>query len=135
MIVIKRKGFTLIELIVVIGIVAATTVILGTNFVKLIGNVGTYEDEVIAKGVAEAAFVFFDSVDNVSGTSCITANMLINNGYISSKQGLLKKYTVAEIEAFSALIYFEDGVEKKIKVYKNNLSCADDDSKIINFEE
>lgn len=133
MIVINKNGFTLIELIAVIGIVAVTAVILGTNFMKLIGNVSNYEDEVIAKGVAEAAFVFFDSVDNDEKIKCITADKLIDNGYISSEQGLLKKYKAEDIKEFSAKVEEIEG-EKKVTIYKNSSNCSDE-SKIINYEE
>ena len=122
MIIIKRNGFTLIELIVVIGIVAAAAVILGTNFMNLIGNAGAYEDEVIAKGIAEAAFVYYDSKDNPSKESCITAEMLIASGYISNDQGLLKDYSEEDVKAFSAYVNYVSG-EKFVKVYKSN-NCS-----------
>lgn len=133
MIIIKRNGFTLIELIVVVGIVAAAAVILGTNFMNLIGNAGAYEDEVIAKGIAEAAFVYYDSKDNLSKKSCITAEMLMTGGYISSEQGLLKKYNKEDLEKFSAKVIYEN-YEKKVTVYKDSKNCSDN-SKVINYEE
>lgn len=134
MIVINKNGFTLIELIAVIGIVAVTAVILGTNFMKLIGNVSNYEDEVIAKGVAEAAFIYYDSKDNDEKINfCITADRLIDIGYISSEQGLLKKYKAEDIKEFSAKVDEIEG-EKKVTIYKNSSNCSDE-SKIINYEE
>ncbi|MBQ4583784.1 MAG: hypothetical protein IJA94_02730 [Bacilli bacterium] len=116
----------------VIGIVAATAVILGTNFVKLIGNVDTYEDEVVAKGIAEAAYIYYESKANTSAASCITGRMLIDSGFISSEQGLLKKYDATEIKKFSAKVEYVT-YEKKATVYKNSLDCSDN-SKVIEFE-
>ena len=130
MVIIKRNGFTLIELIVVIGIVAAAAVILGTNFMNLIGNVGSYEDETIAKGIAEAAYVYYDSIDNVGKKSCITAEMLMASGYISSQQGLLKDYNEEDLKGFSAYVNYVSG-EKLVKVYKSN-NCS---GTVINYKD
>ena len=134
MIIIKKNGFTLIELILVIGIVASVAVILGTNFMNLIGNVGTYEDEVIAKGIAEAAFVYYESKDNLGKVNCITAEMLIADGYISSEQGLLRDYDEEDIKVFSAKVSYVGNQEKKVVVYKDSLNCSDN-NKVINYED
>lgn len=138
MINIKKNGFTLVELIIVIGIVSAAAVLIGTNFMQLIGNAGDFEDKEVAKGIAEATYVYFDSKDNLNadGTykkNCITGEMLINNGYIAPEQGLLKNYSEDDLKQFSAHAIIDDG-EKKITVFKGSLNCTDND-KVIDYKD
>ena len=44
-----KKGFTLVEMIVVIGILATVSVLIGTNFFVLIGSANEYEYENLYK--------------------------------------------------------------------------------------
>ena len=112
----NKKGFTLVELIVVIAIVATASVLLATNFTKLTGKQDDFEDKVVAKNIAEAAYVYYK---NEAGDSCITGAMLINNGYIAPKAGLLKDYTEADLKKFCAKYNSSDN---SMEVYKMD-SC------------
>lgn len=130
-----KKGFTLVELIVVIAIVAIAATLIGTQFFGLLGNGGKtddFEDKVIADGIADAAYVYIDSKSNkkdkkMEAGTCYGAIFLIEEGYISSKQGLLKSYKEEDLEKFAFKVTKEDG-EKKVSVYKNNKNCGSADS-------
>ncbi|MBQ9833808.1 MAG: prepilin-type N-terminal cleavage/methylation domain-containing protein [Bacilli bacterium] len=121
----NNKGFTLIELIAVIAIVAAVSVLLGTNFLKLTGNVDAYEDKVIAKGIAEAAYIYYGSPSDTDGQDPVSAYDLIKAGFISSDQGLLKDYGLSDLIRFCAEVKIEN-YEKKVIVKKSTGSGSNE---------
>lgn len=131
----NKKGFTLVEVIVVIAIVAIASALVGTQFFSVLGKGGKadkFEDEVLAKSLAEAAYVLYDSKDNTTradGTKseCITGNWLIYKGYISTDQGLLTKFPVSYIKRFAVHVRYNNN-EKITTVYKSktdNLCTAE----------
>ena len=138
-----KKGFTLIELLVVIAIVAVSATLIGSQFYKVLGNDGTtdkFEDEVIAKSIAEAAYVYLDSRDNaklpntdskklIASDNCNSVtSKLIDSGYISDKHGLLESCDKDCMNNYYFKIYRDKDGEKVVEVYKTN--CSDSDNKI-----
>ena len=122
----NNKGFTLVEIIVVIAIISIASALIGTQFFSILGKGGKadkFEDETLAKSLAEAAYVLYDSKDNTTranGTKseCITANWLLYKGYITNDQGLLTKYTEAQIKRFAVYVRYVNH-EKVTTVYKS----------------
>ena len=127
----NNKGFTLVELIAVVAILAIASGLIAVRFFRLTGEEEEFEYEVVAKDIAEAAYVFYDSKDNrennkPDGTillkGCVSAEELIKTGYISESQGLLKRYTLNDLRAIYYHAYFKDN-EKKVDVYKTEDDC------------
>ena len=129
-----KNGFTLIELIVIIAIIALASGFIATRFFSLTGNQQEFEDEVVAKGIAEAAYVFIDSPKNtnVEYETCSNAGELLVSGYISSDQGLLNKCDENCLNSFYFKVTKIDG-EKKVDVYKNDDNCDDSNKKIMSY--
>ncbi len=128
----NSKGFTLVELIVVIAILAVASGLIATNFFGLIGKKDTFQDEVIAKGIAEAAYVYYDSNDNLApykveaNKGCYNAKILVDNGYIAPDQGLLDKCDAKCVgDNYRFKIIISGDGEKSVNVYRNgDDSCA-----------
>ena len=119
----NNKGLTLVELIVVLAIIALAAGLVATNFFGLIKSGDDFEDKTLAKGIAEAAYVFYDSKDNTDHlTGCQPISVLIDKGYISNDQGLLKNYTAAELATFYYKVDITNN-EKKAKAYRNTGTC------------
>lgn len=138
----NKKGFTLVEVIVVIAIVAIASALVGTQFFSVLGKGGTadkFEKEVIAKSIAEAAYVYIDSKENEKATgnnkvefgsfndtyakTCRPATLLLNQGFIPDSQGLLTKCD----ESCLAKIYFKvtmEDNEKKVYIFTGKASGA-----------
>lgn len=117
-----KKGFTLIELLAVIAIVAILVTLIGSNFMKLIGNTDSYENENVYKYLNEAACVYIDSNDKsplISLQTCtfgdikynchrFSSSYLYDAGYIDENAGLLKSYSIAKIKNFQLVVYWKD---------------------------
>lgn len=122
------KGFTLVELLVVIAIVGGISVLVGVNFMKLIGNTDQYEKENLYKYLNEAACVYVDSKDsNLTADSYyktedgvnVGSDDLYQKGYIDENSGLLKKYSIDDIKKYEIQVKWNSG-EKKCCVSKFN---------------
>ena len=111
-----KKGFTLVEMILVIGILATVSVLIGTNFFGLIGSADEYEKKNLYKYLNEAACVYVDSKDyknkegktiagieypNCNSECDLSSGWLYSDGYIDENAGLLKSYTVDEIKSYT----------------------------------
>ena len=147
----NKNGFTLVELLVVVAILAVASGLVATRFFNLIDDKDKYEDKVLAKKLAEAAYVYYKHGDmsatyvkEISDDNyCITAERLINSGYISEDQGLLKQYG-NDLNKFAVRVYVEAG-EKKTQVFKSNretecnissnICCDSAQGTEINYEE
>ena len=132
----NNKGFTLIEILVAIAILAIASGFVATRFFGLINNQNDFENEVLAKSIAEAAYIFYDSEENknVDGRlinqDCQSIGKLIENGFLLEDQGLLKKYESSELDNYRYKVEKTDG-EKTVIVYKGG-SC-DDSNKLYEY--
>ncbi len=133
----NKKGFTLVELIAVIAILAIATGLIATRFLGLIKDTQKFDDKSVAKGIAEAAYVYIDDKDNTGlpatdsnkvelddGThsKCYSAEILLETGFISKDQGLLQECDTSCINSFMFRVYKTTDQEKKVDVYKGT-SC------------
>lgn len=118
-----KKGFTLIEIILVIAIIGAASVLIGSNFFGLIGSADEYENENLYKYLNEAACVYIDSKDRNSNydtcynskSNCVVSSKdLYNDGYIDENAGLLKNYSEDEIKSYTI----------KVTWYYNEKKCC-----------
>lgn len=116
-----KKGFTLIEIILVIAIVGAASVLIGSNFFGLIGSADEYENKNLYKYLNEAACVYIDSKDsNLKSDSCygtlsgceVSSEYLYNAGYIDENVGLLKKYDVNDIKSYTIKVTWKNNEKK-----------------------
>lgn len=112
-----KKGFTLIEIILVIAIIGAASVLIGSNFFGLIGSADEYEKENLYKYLNEAACVYVDSKDSgLKDNSCygsdygcdISSEDLYGAGYIDENAGLLKNYSQDEIKSYTIKVTWDD---------------------------
>lgn len=118
-----KNGFTLIETIVVIAILGAVSVLIGTNFFGLIGSADEYEKENLYKYLNEAACIYANSNNNPNKATCtksgcqITSLSLYDAGYIDENAGLLKSYTDDEIKSYT--------IQVKVDTNKERTCCVD----------
>ena len=127
-----KKGFTLIETIVVIAILGAVSVLIGTNFFGLIGSADEYEKENLYKYLNEAACVFVDSKEStiVKNDTCrssvngceVTSSDLYAKGFIDENAGLLRTYSDAEIKSYTIKITWINK-EKKCCIKGKEAGC------------
>ena len=123
----NKKGFTLVELLAVVAILALSVGLIAINYNNLIGKRQDFEDKELAKNVAEAAYAYIDSKKNRNETDsnkkiepglCYDLGPLIKSGYLSGDQGLLQQYDYGNVR-FS--VSKDSDGEKKVKVYKNGV--------------
>ena len=145
----NKKGFTLVEVVVVIAIVAIASALVGTQFFSVLGKGGTadkFEKEVIAKSIAEAAYVYIDSKENEAERkarsnkyinygffcsdedkcrtpiTCRSATVLLDQGFIPDNQGLLTKCDEACLGRFFFKVTNENNEKKVYVFHKPNVS-------------
>jgi prepilin-type N-terminal cleavage/methylation domain-containing protein len=90
----KNKGFTLIELIVTIGILVAIGLVISTNILGLFSQSEDNEYEEFVNRLNEAACMYVEtSWDSTKRASCktsnncsVTINELISKGYIDDDE-------------------------------------------------
>lgn len=116
-----KSGFTLVEVIVVIAIIGAVSVLIGSNFFGLIGSADEYEKENLYKYLNEAACVYVDSKESgLKEDSCygsddgctISSENLYDDGYIDENAGLLKSYSEEEIKSYTIKVSWNNNEKK-----------------------
>lgn len=116
-----KKGFTLVEVILVIAILGFASVLIGSNFFGLIGSADEYEKENLYKYLNEAACVYVDSKDSgLKEASCrtdaggctVNSSDLYDAGFIDENAGLLKSYTVDEIKSYTIKVNWINNEKK-----------------------
>lgn len=122
-----KKGFTLVEMIVVIAILATVSVLIGTNFFGLIGSANEYEYENLYKYLNEAACVYVDSKDyakkagkkidgvdypNCTGNCDLSSSWILQDGYIDDQAYLLNKEVTNNIDNYTIRVTRDDGEKK-----------------------
>ena len=134
----NNKGFTLVELLVVIAILALATGLIASNFITLTDKREVFEDDTLAKHIAEAGYAFYDSKKNKPdgvnrlNFGCQPIETLIKAGYLSEDQGLLTKYNNADDVNADSLqnFYYKTDMEsgqKTTRVYKRTAKpCGSD---------
>ena len=134
----NNKGFTLVELLVVVAILAIASGLIATRFFGIIDSSNEFEDKSIGKTIAEAAYIFYDSkkdnegYKNMKADTCYQAfkdsddNVLLRKGYLSENQGLLTQKSPSELKKFYYKIIVSN--KKKVaKAYKNTGACTGND--------
>lgn len=132
-----KNGFTLVELIVVIAIIGVVSVLIGSNFLGLIGDADKYEKVNLYKYLNEAACGYIDSKDRdakyddcYSGKSICNIEVidLYNAGFIDENIGLLNNYKIEDLDEIIIKASWVNQ-EKKCCVYK------EDDGNVVNGVE
>lgn len=114
----KKNGFTLIEMIVCIGIIAALGVVFGLNSSKILGNAKNNDYEELFLEVFDAAKVYSElstghcSLSGANGTCEITINQLIQKGLLD--RGFVNNYN----PLFATDILFN--LNDKVKITKSS---------------
>ena len=88
----NKKGYTLIEIIAVIVIIALITTIVILNFDTSIGKTNTKKEEAFVTDLEKAACVYIDLKENAiykstcfsSNTCSVTVGQLITSGMLSA---------------------------------------------------
>jgi prepilin-type N-terminal cleavage/methylation domain-containing protein len=132
----NNKGFTLVELLVVIALLALSVGFIATNFNAINGTSEQIEERSIAKGIAEAAYVLIDNEkDNKNGANpliytgyCYDAKgYLLDIGYIPEDQGLLNKCDQNCMKGYHFIVTKTNG-HKKVYVYHAAKSVCTNDT-------
>lgn len=90
----NKKGFTLIELMVTVGLLALMGVIIGVNITSILKSTQKNEEDFDKETIEKAACVYYDSELNTEPSSNITIKKLINSGLLDesyeTKEGTIK---------------------------------------------
>ena len=78
----NKRGYTLIEIIAVIVIIALVTTIVILNFDTSIGKTNTKKEESFVTDLEKAACVYIDLKENTAFT--VTVGQLVTSGILSS---------------------------------------------------
>lgn len=79
----NKKGFTLIELMVTVGLLALMGVIIGVNITSILKSTQKNEDDFDKETIEKAACVYYSSEElNPSGSTNITVKNLIKSGLL-----------------------------------------------------
>lgn len=125
----KKKGFTLVELIVTIGIMALIGVVISTNMLGLFDKQADKDYEEFVNRMEEAACMYLET-DSTKKNSCrnssgcfITSAELIKKGYIDENQ---KDPNTQELiknnSDYDVKVCFKNNV-KKCEMKKNLNEC------------
>lgn len=79
----NKKGFTLIELMVTVGLLALMGVIIGVNITSILKSTQKNEEDFDKETIEKAACVYYSSEElNPSGSTNITVKNLIKSGLL-----------------------------------------------------
>lgn len=84
----NKKGFTLIELMVTVGLLALMGVIIGVNITSILRSTEKQNDDFDKKQIEKAACVYVDSDELCPAKDCdssVTINKLIEKGLLDEE--------------------------------------------------
>lgn len=125
----NRKGFTLIELMITIAIIATISVVVGVNIMQTLNSQKRKDDEQFAKTLEDAACTYADVVGIDSEYNISTCN-LIKDGYLKKKTIPGTEYVLGEDKNLTIRVYWTEDNEKVCEYDENqtpndNLTCED----------
>lgn len=89
----SKKGFTLIEILAVIAILAVIMLASTSNFFGLIGSRTEFETEELYKYLNDGAYVYSIKHPEEDNVSIVT---LIDEGYIDKSYGILEESDISQ---------------------------------------
>ena len=79
----NKKGFTLVELMATIGLLAIMSLVIGVNITSILKTSKQNEEDFNKKQIEKAACVYYSSEElNPSGSTNITVKNLIKSGLL-----------------------------------------------------
>ena len=129
----NKSGFTLIEMLVCIGIIAALGVVVGLNANKIINNAREKDYKEIMKTLFEAASIYTELTDSRCNSDCLIelddlVNVgLLDNAYYNKKNPMYIDKNFASSDEIK--VYYNNG-EKIIAI-----KCESNDGYTIRSNE
>ena len=79
----NKKGFTLVELMATIGLLAIMSLVIGVNITSILKNTKQREEDFNKEQIEKAACVYYSSEElNKNGSTNITVENLIESGLL-----------------------------------------------------
>ncbi len=112
----SKKGFTLVELIITIGLMALIGIIIATNMAGLFSKQNDEEYEAFKKKIEDSACIYVElyNKENCRATGCtISIEQLIQKGYIEDtlKDPSTGEFVTKEKEKYQVKVSWKDNVK------------------------